>query len=238
MARAQRALATSLLAITVSGVLPDSAPAQDSDPACNEARKLAQQENSPWLGLSRAGKLTVIKAGVSTSKKALDSIIYLHSRSDQSRRGTVMAAKITFHTQGNPVDSNWTRAKNNFKKKPVSASYQNYQDYHNGVKEDFELKTNFHLTRGIFNSGIPFTTFEPAGRRRQLALPPNSGNDELSYRTYLLTFQGVRADGSCVTFQPFFPNDTKQADVEVVDLLPDAESDLFYHSSIKLDVSE
>jgi hypothetical protein len=41
-----------------------------------------------------------------------------------------------------------------------------------------------------------------------------------------------------VTFQPFFPNDTKQADVEVIDLLPDAESDLFYHSSIKLDVSE
>jgi hypothetical protein len=165
-------------------------------------------------------------------------IIYLHTRRDRSSRSTIIAAKLIFQTQGNSIDRNWIRAKNNFKKKPISVSYQNCQDYHQGVREDFQVKTNFYLTRGLFNPRIPFSTFEPAERRRQLAFAQDGSSDELTYRTYLMTFQGVRTDGSCVTFQPFFPNGTKQTEVEVIDLLPDADSDLFYRSSVKFGLSD
>jgi hypothetical protein len=226
-----------MLAAAVS-VLGLRIQAQESESLCNEARGLTQKENSPWLGRDTTGKLVAIKPGIAQSKKALDSLVYFHTRRDRSSRSTIIAAKLIFQTQGNSIDKKWIRAKSNFKKKPISVSYENYQDYHNGVREDFEVKTNFHLTKGLFNSRIPFSTFEPAERRRQLAFPQEGTSDELTYRTYLMTFQGVRTDGSCVTFQPFFPNGTMQTEVEIIDLLPDVDSDMFYRPSIKFGLSD
>jgi len=111
-----------------------------------------------------------------------------------------------------------------------------FQDFHAGKIEDFELKTNFHLSAGGFNTKIPFTTFEPDDRKRQLiyAIPPQSG--EMTYRAYLLAFGGIGQTGSCVDFKPFIPKNTKAIDIEVIDLLQDSSSGEYYQDSDHIDL--
>jgi hypothetical protein len=203
------------------------------DPICEQIRGLAKKEDSRWFALDSAAKATVLKPDGSYPPAAFEKIVYLHTRADKSPSQTIMAAKLIFQTQDNYLDKEWVRAQNNYKRKPVSRKYVDYNNFHNGSAQDFSLSANFHLTAG---SEIPFSTADE-GPRSQLVLAPNPASEERSYRAYLLNFQSIAAQGSCVDFSPNFPNDTKRATIETIDLLP-AAGDIYYRASIKFGLSK
>jgi len=240
MLPAQQALPIWLLAIGASALFLDSdvAYAELSEESCEAGSGLIAEREFAVARPGQTGSLTVINSANKYDKKAVDKVIYVHSRDDQSGAKTVMGVKITFSTQGNYTDQNWIRAQNNFKRGSVKATFQEYQDYHSGSIDLYELKTNFHLPKGAFNTQIPFTTFEPPDRRRQLMLAPNGSNEERTYRAYLITLKGVRPQGSCVDFSPYSPSDAKQIKVEIVDLLPASDSDMYYHYSLDFGFTE
>ena len=235
---AREFLVVCLLALGATGASLSPAHAVVSEDVCGRARALSAQSNSRWVGLDQKGALTLINTGGSYTKNLLDKFVYVLGRDDKNSGKTVAAIKITFHTEGAYVDQDWVRAQNNFKRDPVSSTYADYQDYHSGKKEIFDLKTNFQLARGAFNPEIPFTTFEPITRRQQLSLPKNSENQERTYKVYLITMDGVRDIGSCVDFKPFIPSDTKDMRVEVIDLLPAIDSGNFYRSSASISITQ
>jgi hypothetical protein len=209
-----------------------------SDVACQQAQAAAQKDGTSWVGLDRAGKPTAIKAAATYDKKLLDKIVYLPSRGDGSTDRTVLAFKLKYSTQGNYLDRDWVRLQNNVKSASFSQALKGYQDYHAGSAEIFNLQTNFHLTRGVFSRQIPFTTYDPAERRRQFSFPQPGANEEASYRAYLLTLDGIQSQATCVDFKPFFPNGTKQTEIEAVDLRPEQDSGLYNRSTVKFGVGE
>ena len=189
-----------------------------------------------WVGLSPKGTLTTMKAGGAYERNSLDRIVYLHFRPDQSSSKTVIAIKITFETTGNHLDKNWIRAKNNLKARPVSTGFGAYQSFHEGKNEEFHLKNNFHLPAGWLNRKIPFTTSDPAERRRQLLYADQDRAKEQTYRAYLLTLDQVARAGTCVDFKPFFPKNVTSFSVETVDLLKESDSDNYYRDSISAEL--
>src|SRR4051812_33936119 len=108
MLPAQQALPIWLLAIGASALFLDSdvAYAELSEESCEQVRVLSQKGNSRWFGQAKTGSLTAINTANKYDKKAVDKIIYVHSRDDQSGAKTVMGVKITFSTQGNYTDQN------------------------------------------------------------------------------------------------------------------------------------
>jgi hypothetical protein len=210
-----------------------------SNDVCAAARIVSQKQASSWIGLnSRAHTVTAIKPGLKYRTGDLDTIIYMHTREDDWHDETVVGVKITMHTTGDYLDKDWVRAKNNYKRSPISVAFKDYQQFHEDAEEVYDLKTNFHLTSGEFVASVPFTTYEPSDRRRQLLLPPNNTGLELTYRVYLFTLTGVRDDGSCVDFQPFFPSSVLDAKLEAVDLWAAGDSGEFYRSTIKFDLGQ
>ncbi len=218
-----------LLAVAVS---VDVASAKVLDSVCNDVRALSQKEGTQWFGINSGGKLTPLKPAGAYSQDAIAKIIFLHSRTDQSASRTIVAAKLIYQTQDNYLDQDWVRAQNNYKRKPVSVKYLEYNSVNEGTSENFSLVANFHLPAG---RDIPFATYSE-DRRRQLVFPKNPTSEERSYRAYLLNFDAIAPKGSCVDFSPDFPSAIKGTTVEVIDLLP-SDADRYYRFTIRFSVS-
>jgi predicted small secreted protein len=232
-----RLLVTPLLCSTVIGaVLPKAAFAVTPDELCNNVRAEATEHAIKWFGLDENGRLIALRQGVGVNKRAIEKIIYLHRRDDGNTDATVVAVKITFRTEGNDIDRNWIRLKNQFKD-AFSVSYQVYQEFHNGTAEDFDIRNNFHLSEGWFRH-IPFTTFDPTGRRSQLRYADVGENDERTFRSYLFTLEGVQAAGTCIDFKPFVPDATKALHVQVIDLRENVEAAIYYHGFLDIELQE
>ena len=233
----QLRIASIVLALVAQGLAP--AQAEVSEALCAQVRSGAKSGSAPWVALDRRDKPTALKSGGTVDKKSADKIVHLAMRDDGDSKPTVIGIKIKFVTQGNQADLDVVRAKNNRKDDAVPVKYKDFQDFHREGQESFPLRANFHLTRAlVFGRQIPFTTYEPSERRQQLVLPKPAAGEEASYRVYLFLLDGVRPDGSCVDFKPFFPNGTKQAEIEVVNLTPNKESGQFENATIRFGLAE
>lgn len=204
---------------------------------CEAIRADVGEVSTRWFGLDKAGNLTALNSGDDVSSRAIKKIVYLHARDDENIQATVVAVKITFHTNGNEKDKNIIRVKNGFKN-GFSVKFEDYQAFHNGTKEVFKIKNNFHLSSGFWNRRIPFTTFIPLERRSQLTYADTTANDELTFRSYLFTFEGLHPSGSCVDFEPFIPDSTEKLRIEIIDLLDNPEEVIFYHGSLSIGLKE
>lgn len=223
-------LATALIALGTSA-LSARAYAKISDDVCSQIRAQSQKENTRWFSLAATGKLTPLHSDGALPEDALGKVVYLHSRDDGNTNPTIMAAKLIYSTHDDYLDRDWVRAQNNFKRRPVSVKYSDYNAYENGSKESFTLRANFHLTKG---GSIPFSTYTDE-RRQELILPPNGAQEERTYRVYLQNFEGISQHGSCMDFSPNVPTGTWQTSVEVIDLLP-SDGDVFYRDKITFKV--
>jgi hypothetical protein len=227
-----RALGAAMLS-SILVVAADTSYAAVSEGVCTTVRAASKKQGTKWFGVDAKGNLTPLKALAKIARPAATKIIFLHLRDDGNLNRTIMAAKLIFETQGNYLDQNWVRVQNNYKRNAFSVKYADYNSAHDGTTPNFDLSANFHLTAG---RGIPFSTFKE-GPRRQMILPKQDTGLELTYRAYLLNFEVIAAQGSCVDFSPSFPSGTNVTTVEVIDLLP-TDGEIYYRSSIKFRVSE
>lgn len=212
--------------------LADTTPAQ-----CKEVRAKFAETSSRWFGLDRAGNLTVLKQDDEVNEATVEKLVFLRSADEGNNQATVVAVKITFQTIGNETDKNWIRLKNKFKNS-FSVQFNDYQAFHNGTREIFRIKNNFHLSSGVFNRRIPFTTFNPQERRMLLSYPTPPENTEETFRSYLFPLDGLHPDGTCVDFAPVIPQGTKKLRVEIVDLLDNPETAVFFHDSLGIGLKE
>jgi hypothetical protein len=218
------------------GVLAQPASADITAQKCADVRAKANENSTRWIGLDAAENLTPLTNSESVNKEAIDKIVYLHRRDDGNTQATVVAVKITFRTEGNEADRNWIRIKNTFKN-AFSVKYKDYQDFHSGTKQHFRIKNNFHLSKGWFRRAIPFTTFDPEGRRSELLYAEIGENDEKTFRSYLFILDGVQLTGSCVDFKPVIPEATKALRVQVIDLRENVETAIHYRGTIDLELN-
>ena len=188
---------------------------------CAELVELSEEWGTSWVGVSTRGTAVPLRTGNTYGPENLDVVTYIHSRNDYSGP-TVVSVKLTYLTEGNYADEDFVRVSNNKKKtQSFSVGFVDYQDFHAGGQSHQELRFNFHLAEGIGDRSIPFTTFDPVERTRQLLFGQQTSEAEETYRTYLLTMTGVNPGGSCVDFLPYFASvGAHESLLEFVDLRP------------------
>lgn len=188
--------------------------------SCDDLQARSLEWETAWIGLSDRGTPIPLRNDNSYRVGELYQINYVHRRSDYSGP-TVVGIKITYTTEENYIDEDIVRLTNNRKASSFSVPFDEYQRFHTNDASNQDLRFNFHLAEGARDRSIPFTTFDPTERKKQLLYAQQAGDTQETYRSYLLTLRGVASEGSCIPFVPYFDAvGASKALVEFVDLYP------------------
>jgi hypothetical protein len=212
--------------------LCSSAQGAVPDKVCQELRKLYQDTSIRWVALVKDSLVQLHPDGIFPASR-LSKIVYLHFRRDQYRGPTILGIKLAYTVTGNLPDKDVVRVQNNFSKSSFSIDLTSYQTFHEGG-DNSKLKRNFHLTSGLTRSDIPFDSYDPADRLKEMLFPKLDG--ERSYRAYLHAYKAMQDEGTCVDFGTYFPDGTSGVEMSIVDLSPDEEGGVFYRAKIVIGV--